>query len=294
MIVDNRKILIAVVLFTLALFPVVLFTEGPVRIILGFLCIIFFPGYTLISTLFPKQQDLSGVERTALSFGTSIAVVPLIGLIVNYTPWGIRLLPVLIALTIFILLTSIVAFYRSYRLMRDERLHLTLKISLSEWSAMNTLNKGLSIVVAIAVIVAIGALVVTITSTNKEEKYTEFYILGPDSKAENYPRLLLLNKPAEVIIGLVNHEQQASSYRIEVKIHDTVHDVIDIGTLADGEKYEERISITPKEIGENQRIEFWLYMDNSNVAYFEEPLYLFVDVVTSTVFDVIEKHFVFI
>jgi len=29
-----------------------------------------------------------GIERVALSFGLSIAIVPLIGLVLNFTPWG--------------------------------------------------------------------------------------------------------------------------------------------------------------------------------------------------------------
>ncbi len=53
------------------------------RIILGLPFILFFPGYTLITALFPKKSDLGAIERVALSFGLSIAVVPLIGLILN-------------------------------------------------------------------------------------------------------------------------------------------------------------------------------------------------------------------
>jgi uncharacterized membrane protein len=287
--IDNRKILIVIVLLTLFLFPVALFTEGTVRIALGFLFIIFFPGYTLISALFPKQQDLSGVERIALSFGTSIAIVPLIGLILNYTPWGIRLSPILIAIGLFIVLMSIIAWFRYYRLTSDERLHFTLKTNFSAWSTMTALNKGLSIILIIAIIVAIGALTYSIISPRKGEKYTEFYILGPEGKAENYPRQLRFNEPAQVVIGLINHEQQPASYQVKVKIRDIIYETIDVGTLSDGQKYEKGIIITPKEIGKNQKIEFWLYMNENDVAYFEEPLYLYVDVVTSAVIDMTGK-----
>ena len=103
--IDNRKILTAIVVITLLLFPVVVFTTGPLRIGLGLPFVIFFPGYTLLSALFPKRDDLSGIERVALSFGLSIAVVPLIGLILNYTPWGIKLYPILTSITLFIRLT---------------------------------------------------------------------------------------------------------------------------------------------------------------------------------------------
>jgi len=42
--------------------------------------VLFLPGYTLIATLFPRKDDLDGIERVALSFGLSIAITPLLGL----------------------------------------------------------------------------------------------------------------------------------------------------------------------------------------------------------------------
>ncbi len=79
------------------------------RVALGLPFILFFPGYVLIAALFSRKDDLSGIERVALSFGLSIAVVPLIGLGLNYTPWGIRLAPVLVSLIIFIVAVSGIA-----------------------------------------------------------------------------------------------------------------------------------------------------------------------------------------
>ena len=61
--------------------------ETFIRTILGLFLILFIPGYSLIAALFPKKDDLDGIERAALSFGLSIAVTPLIGLALNYTPW---------------------------------------------------------------------------------------------------------------------------------------------------------------------------------------------------------------
>jgi uncharacterized membrane protein len=60
----------------------------------------FVPGYCFIAALFPKDSDLDLTERIALSLGISIAIVPLIGLGLNFTPFGIRLGPILISLTI--------------------------------------------------------------------------------------------------------------------------------------------------------------------------------------------------
>nr|QNO53661.1 hypothetical protein DJFKIEJF_00025 [Methanosarcinales archaeon ANME-1 ERB6] len=68
-----------VILFTLLCAPFVLIPPlneiSPIRIILGLPLVLFLPGYSLIATLFPRKDDLDGIERIALSFGLSIAFV---------------------------------------------------------------------------------------------------------------------------------------------------------------------------------------------------------------------------
>jgi uncharacterized membrane protein len=86
------------------------------RWILGSVFVLFIPGYVTVEALFPKGRDLDAIERFALSVGLSLALVPLIGLLLNYTPWGIRLTPIVISLTIFTLGISLAAFGRRYRL----------------------------------------------------------------------------------------------------------------------------------------------------------------------------------
>lgn len=79
--------------------------SGMAGTILGLPFLLFFPGYTSQAALFPEKGRLGEVERVALSFGLSIAVVPLIGLGLNFTPWGIRLDPILISLAVFVIAT---------------------------------------------------------------------------------------------------------------------------------------------------------------------------------------------
>jgi len=112
------------ILLTLACIPFVLvppLNETPVRIILGLLLVLFLPGYSLIAALFPRKDDLDGIERIALSFGLSIAVVPLLGLALNYTPVGIRLVPVLVVLSVFTVLLAVIAGVRRQGLPEGER-----------------------------------------------------------------------------------------------------------------------------------------------------------------------------
>lgn len=86
-----------------------------VRYIVGSLVVLFLPGYVTVEVLYPSEKELSSLERLALSIGLSLAVVPLIGLILNYTPWGIRLTPVVSFLTVYTLMMALFAGYRKYK-----------------------------------------------------------------------------------------------------------------------------------------------------------------------------------
>lgn len=81
-----------------------------IRYVLGSVFVLLLPGYSLIKTLFPTKE-IDNIERTALSIGMSLALVPLVGLLLNYTPWGIRLTPVtlsLLSLTIILTITGLI------------------------------------------------------------------------------------------------------------------------------------------------------------------------------------------
>jgi uncharacterized membrane protein len=92
------------------------------RYFLGTLYVLYLPGYVLVEALYPREGDLKPLERLALSIGLSLAIVPLIGLILNYTPWGIRLGPVLVSLAIYTLGTGIIALIRKYSIFKTTRI----------------------------------------------------------------------------------------------------------------------------------------------------------------------------
>mgnify|MGYP000079450399 CR=1 FL=1 len=84
------------------------------RYVLGSAFVLYLPGASLIELLYPKRGDLSQLERLALSLGLSLALVPLVGLLLNYTPWGIRLAPVTASLTALSTALALGAAYRKY------------------------------------------------------------------------------------------------------------------------------------------------------------------------------------
>lgn len=81
------------------------------RYILGSIFILWLPGYTLTKALFPTKE-IGQIERAALSIGMSLALVPITGLLLNYTPWGIRLTPVTLSLLALTLALATVALLR--------------------------------------------------------------------------------------------------------------------------------------------------------------------------------------
>ncbi len=88
------------------------------RYIFGSIFVLFLPGYSLIEALYPKPESLQPLERLALSIGLSLAIVPLVGLVLNYTPWGIRLTPIVFSLTILTILLSLYSSYKKYNYTR--------------------------------------------------------------------------------------------------------------------------------------------------------------------------------
>ncbi len=191
------------------------------RVIFGVPVILFIPGYALIAALFPRASDIDGIERVALSFGLSIAVVPLIGLALNYTPWGIRLDPIVTALVIFTICMCLAAQYRRACVPEGERFSVPVDAIrgsiVSEFfpkDATRT-DRILSIVLLIAIIAAVATTVFVIVVPKEGEKFTEFFILGEGKKAADYPSLILTGENATVYIGIGNHEYRPVTYTVE-------------------------------------------------------------------------------
>lgn len=93
-----------------------------VRYILGAAFVLYLPGYTFVRALFPKWQttkhyegELDLVIRLALSIALSLALVPIIGLLLNYTPWGITLTPIVLSLLTATTVFSTIAVVREHQ-----------------------------------------------------------------------------------------------------------------------------------------------------------------------------------
>lgn len=202
------------------------------RVLFALPMILFIPGYTLIAALFPGKEDIDGIERLALSFGLSIAVVPLTGLVLNYTPWGIRLNPIVISLVIFSAAMILVAQFRRSLLPPEERFFVPFRAMVAgvrtELFApgQSRLDRALSIILVIAIVAAVATTIYVIVVPKEGEKFSEFYILGQGGKAADYPTRFPAGSAQSVIIGIGNHEYRNITYTVETILLNQSYDTV--------------------------------------------------------------------
>jgi uncharacterized membrane protein len=254
------------------------FPSTPLRIVLGLPFGLFFPGYTLTAALFPKKEGLGGIWRVALSFGLSIAMIPLIGLIFDYAPWGITLYPILVSLAVFILFTSAIAWYRRRRLPPKERFSVPFlrRLPAPKWRGAGRENKALYVVLGLSIAFAIGSIAYSVVAPTAGEKFTEFYILGSEGGAADYPKELLVGEEGNVTIGIVDHEHEQVTYRVEIWINGNKEDELSAITLDHGQRWEHEVSFSFQEAGPHQEVSFLLFKQGQSDPY--GTLHLFVNV----------------
>ena len=236
----------------------------PTRILLGLFLILIAPGYTLTSLLFPKTTDITPTERLALTLGLSIAIIPLLGLILNYTPYGIHLTPITITLLIYLLITSSLILYRRQHTPPQETFHIN---PTSKTTRQNTL-------LTLTLILSLTGIIALANTLRPQETFTEFYILGPNGKLENYPQTLKPNQPYTLTFGVTNHENEPKDYRI-ITTHDQDLTVIPI-TLNPQETWQKPITLTAPTTPGPTKIPYDLYVNNQPGPY--RTLHLFVNI----------------
>ena len=292
--------LVIIDILTAVLLLVILFVPvGFLRLVLGLPFILFFPGYALVSALFSNRRENDILEILALSVIASIAIVGLIGLGLNFTPFGIAEVPAVCSIAAFIMLISIWGLIRqsqlpAFRLVRE----FNIKLSMPR---LNLFSKSLTSFLLVAIIIATGVLGYTVFASKDREQYSEFYILGLNGKAHNYPlefimennRIVRVNYDVDidsttaewgkVTVGIVNHQQQRVSYSVKINVDDEAVDMSYAGRvlqeikpieLSPGGRWEGDVGFAPRQTGNNQKVEFLLFQGNTAVP--EDTLQLWI------------------
>ncbi len=212
------------------------------RIAFGLPFLLFFPGYTLVAALFPDKSTLGTIERIALSFGFSIVVAPVVGLMLNMV-WAIRLYPILISLALFVAAMSAVAWYRRRRVEQDDRPDLVVDLPLGSRGRPSLLDAGVSVILVLALLGAVAAMVHFVVNPKTGDRFTEFYIVG----AESWPEEIAAGEEAAVVLGITNREGEAMVYEAEVLVGGSRLAIVGPTELGHGKTWEDRISFIPDE-----------------------------------------------
>jgi len=245
------------------------------RIILGLPLMFFTPGYALIAVLFPKEEGVDVFERLALGFGLSIAIVALIGLILNSTPAGITIESVVYSTTGFTLALSAVAIWRRSRTQHTERFNLGSFSGLPGWEG-GIFGKLLSILLVIVVLGALGMLGYLIAGPRPAEAFTEFYILNQQGEPNNYVEVLSAGESGQITAVIINHEQAEATYYIDTVIDGVKLDHSEAIKLEDGGQWQASVTFTSESAGEDQKVEFQLLKHGTPGIY--RSVHIWVDV----------------
>ncbi|HKZ50250.1 MAG TPA: DUF1616 domain-containing protein, partial [Dehalococcoidia bacterium] len=248
----------------------------PLRIVVGVPFVLLLPGYCLVAALYPRRDDLQLPERLALSAGLSIAAVVLIGLALNYSPWGIRLEPVLASVALFVVLAAAAAALRRGLLPAEQAFVVTGYVRLPRWPRLRLID-ALAGMALLAFLASLGGGVYFVAASGEgPEGFTEFYVLGSGGKAEAYPGLVKAGEQATAVLGLVNREGRDTAYHIAVVLDGETTDGIDGLVLGSGERWEKAVSLVPTRAGNSQKAEFFLYKNGEGEPY--RSLHLWLDV----------------
>jgi uncharacterized membrane protein len=255
--------------------------ETPVRVVLALPVILIIPGYGIILALFPKEGDLDLTERIVLSVCVSIAVVPIIGLGLNFTPWGIRLDPLVTALTAFTLVITCVAHYQRATLPLEEQFRMPF-FTLAETLKKEILPAGpyrldrfLGAVLSLVIIIALLTTIFVLVVPRAGEQFTDFFLLGQNRTAADYPRDIFTNHTYPLYVGVGNHENRKITYTIETWMMLTKFDNVTSAYYIDAMDPQDRLSfslspnqttIIPYNLSVNKtgynRVEFLLFDEN--------------------------------
>jgi uncharacterized membrane protein len=129
------------------------------------------------------------------------------------------------------------------------------------------IDKILSYILIIVILIAVSSVIYIIVNPSPGEKFTQFYILGSDGKAGNYPTNLSVGENGNLTINVINNEGSTANYQLVVNLgNETLENQSFI--LANEEKKEIPFIFQPKQSGNQQKLEFILYkLPNNQQPY---------------------------
>jgi uncharacterized membrane protein len=286
------------------------------RVVLGSLLLFVLPGYVLVAVIFPgngghrgsrtaidRASPTRGItwrERLALSFGASVALVPVLGLLVALAgPFQQSLLFASIAL--FVIVGVVLALLRRLQLPPRDR----FTVPVGRWADdLSTFlfsgglrNSALNLVLAASVLLALGAVTVAVAVPQPGTQYTSFALMTEqrgDLVSSGYPTEFTLGQSEQLVYTVTNNRAERTQYTVVVEFQQlrtgdgqvTVLSERELArmqtTLEPGQTWRRPHWITPPVAGDNNRVVYTLYRGDApadgSIRTADEYLQLWVNV----------------
>lgn len=248
------------------------------------------PGYVLVAASYPRRAaqatgvgpfaidvvDRVGVrERAALSFGLSLALLPLLGIAIGISPWTFSETAAVRAFVGFVAVVGLLAALRRRRVAPEDRFRLPF----ATWSAeaRDSVASGsgtdrlLNVAVIVAALLALATVGYALAVPPGGEVYTNFAVLtqeGDELVSGGYQSALSSGEPAELVTAVENHEGESVAYTVVV----TEASVNQFGrttgevelqrfgeTVEPGERWTRAHEVVPRQPGQDVRLNYYLY-----------------------------------
>jgi uncharacterized membrane protein len=261
--------------------------------------VVFVPGYVLVACLFPRRHGLSErfrhysgrnstgaggyidmVERAALGFGISVAIVPVLVLTLSVAGFELTTRNLLGTLVAFVVLGTVFAVFRRLRVAPDERFALPVRRWIDGLSGAftdtgSTVGVVLNVALAISVVVAMGTLGGALASPADGQSSSELTLLTQNESGElvtdGYPTQFSSGESQDMTVQVENNEGEETAYTVVVVVQRvdasdgsvTVLEQEEVTrlqtTVGQNDTWTERHSVAPEMLGNDLRLQYLLY-----------------------------------
>jgi uncharacterized membrane protein len=234
------------------------------RLIIGIALFFFIPGFILTVLLFPRKDDLRGLERALIAVITSILVSMANATFLLITI-GLNFITLAFSMLILSAAFAVLGYTRWRGVTQSDRVAIPGRS-----------NPVLLPIIAatICLVFALSGVTLLLYPHASEVGYSEFYVMDSNRQTVAYPTNLTQGAVSFLILGITNHENSTITYSGTVSLNNTTLDSFDNLTLSSGENIERPVVVSFNLSGQKQKLQFTL-IDSLNKTY---ELHLWVNV----------------
>ncbi|MFC7045398.1 DUF1616 domain-containing protein [Halobacteriaceae archaeon GCM10025711] len=271
----------------------------PVRTAMAVPFLLFLPGYALLSVVFPgrpvtdadrldpfdarttiARRGITGMERAALAFGLSLAIVPILALALSASGSPLTTRTMVATTDAFVVASVSLGGVRRLQRPADERFTVPFGDWLqagyrSVFETGSVVDSLLNVAVALSVLVAVSSIAFAIAVPQDASGSTNFYLVTENESgafvAADYPNNLARGDPGTLHVGVENHEGRDVQYTVVAQLQRVETDGNDVTVLERRELGEYVLPVSandtrtfehtfrPQTTGENLRLTYLLY-----------------------------------